>query len=423
MKNYPLLLLCIFLTPLFLHAQEDDMEVSEYSNAKVEVTPLPVFSKDPLDVGKKCFPVFDVLIDDDGIPLFADTLYAPDKSFKNSYLKALSKTTYTPAKMHGEPVPSLRRHAVYSYFYLYDSEEKITTLPESLWGFSPNAFMMGMSYEDYTFQLEIDENGVLTKGTSINTEGSAIGQKFIKNKIGQKLFSPAYAGEKPVPCTLRLYFGDDCRVPKVVTHTIGKSLGIAFDKCYSKKDVSDFQMKMDTMLRPISTTKKKYLKLKIQYGWSRTIRSVLPMEKGAITAEELWTLSQGMRLWIDCYERDENRRYDLANEDVSILISPDQTIEVIEKDFFLILYPNIKHISLPRAYRLERGSRALIEFSIDEEGFCSDFNVIRTTSNTIADVCIKALERFRFEPTLYKGKPVKVTVQFPFDDRMIITVL
>jgi len=423
MKNYPLMLLCFFLIPLFLHAQEDELEVSEYSNAKVKITPLPVFAKDPLKIGKKCIPVFDVLVGEEGTPLFADVLYAPEKSFKDSYLKALCRTTYTPAEMRGDPVPSLRRHAAYSYFYLYDSKEQITTLPESLWGFGPDAFMMGIFYESYTFELDIDENGVLTKGVSTTSKGTGMCKQFIKNKIGQKLFSPAYAGKKPVPCTLRLCFGNDYSVPNEVSKIIGKETGIEYGKWYTKENASSFQLKMDTLLRPIPVTEQRCIKLKIQYGWSRTIRSVLPMEKGVISAQELWVVSQGIRLWMDCYERNEDRRYDLANEDITIQISPDQTVEVSEKDFFLILAPEIRHISLPRAYQLEKGARALIKFSIDEEGCCSDFNVVRASSKTVVDACIKALKRSSFEPTIYKDKPVKVTVQFPFDDSFIITVL
>ena len=64
--------------------------------------------------------------------------------------------------------------------------------------------------------------------------------------------------------------------------------------------------------------------------------------------------------------------------------------------------------------REHRSGKALIEFTIDQQGIPRDFSILKTDYRYFATHAIIAVREWRFQPAMKNGRPVAARIRIPF---------
>lgn len=386
MKKYPLCLLLLCLASLCCG---QDVEFCDYRLPMLRITRLPVFAENPRYMAEDTYPVFDVLVNEFGQPVGAYPVYSPNKEMSLCYLESLKFRNYIPANECGQNVASLVRDTAAAYFYVSSSEVQLTRLPVSTLVIDRFIYELGQdNMRKLNFTVKIDAEGRLLEAKSSRSEWREFCDSFLNSKKGQVLFLPAYSGETPVPCELKLHIGDTVNVPR-------KVLKLA----EQKESESLFGS-------PVTETVEMQFKLHYnQYGVLTSIRLVGDQD---LSFQKMAAVLKGLRYW------SRESRGDCSSDVlVSLAVVPgEEEVRILDRQELVFQRPVMDDYTRPLVPYWDRGDKIMLTFDITEQGLTENVEVYVTTAKQLVEPCLRAARTWKFKPATYGGEPRRTRMTY-----------
>jgi len=389
-----------------LNYERAEVELCDYHRPSVQWAVLPVFPEDPLSVGDKCVPVYDVMLDPSGKAILAQPVSSPGKSFDVSFTKMLQFRKYEPATEKANPVVSMFRDVSFSYFYLKrDSEsEEITTLPQSIWAMESNLYLIGFyMHSKIQIEVDLDKEGRVVELRSLDLISHEAKRILYKGRFKKKLFIPAYAGEVPVKCTLIHVMGEQMTIPQQVKDKILCNEENLFQE---KSSVSE-------NAQP--------LKLKVCYDQDGFVSSIVTEDLAAADLRKLWVAMSQVRLYKAEVEdsSDEIMYHKSIYEDRVIFDSEKDKPAILSCEKIPFVFPEIVRRENPMFSFSSRMPElvdvGVMNFSVDEVGDVIDADLILCDDKWLNKNAKNALMKWEFKPALYEGNAVPSIYRITFD--------
>lgn len=171
----------------------------------------PVFSSNPLEMGKKVPVIADLVIGEDSKVKSYAEIYAPDETYEQPVILALGLTAFRAGHTEGKPVLGFIRQ-VFNDFIVFKPQEGVSA-PHPRWmvgqefvgviGSYPGFYHPDAGYAEFDLTIDADGQVIWAKGTDQYTDTIA---KDIFVAMGDRFpFFPARKGDEKVASKVKLF--------------------------------------------------------------------------------------------------------------------------------------------------------------------------------------------------------------------------
>jgi TonB family protein len=405
MLKFPIVtiwLLVSFLTGL--HAQEE--ELCEFDQPELIQEYWPVLPQSPKKAADGILPALDVFVGKDGAPLRFALMTKEYESQQALMAFTAESLRYNPGYACGEPVDSLHRHVVRTYFFPYGNTENMTTpialfsLPKDVLAPLQKANRYQRRVFNFTFVL--NEEGKATKIKGKTEVDERVVKVFIGKLLPKLSFKPAE--RDGVPVKVKMHFRIDLRAEFYPDH------------------LTDTPVKKPMPVRPSDPSKvdDKIHSVLLDFYGNGAVQNIQfltlmnrEMSLATLNAFRAWKIdtpglgrSDFGRMKVQFGFTEDSDRAVLVKEELGKFRSVPKIIKTVPPSY-------------PKILRREgvQGTVVLMIW-VDKTGKVARVKVTQSDHELFASAAATAVQKWRFKPGTIDGQPVTTRIRIPIPFRI-----
>jgi TonB family protein len=386
--------------------QAQDEVLCEFEQPELIQEYWPVLKQSPQKEADGVLPALDVFVGKDGVPLRFALMTTEYESQRELLSFTANSLRYNPGYACGEPVDSLHRHVVRTYFFPYGNTKNMTppvalfSLPKSVLAPLEKPTIFGRRIFNFTFVL--NEEGKATKIKGKSEVDEKLVEVFLSKLLPKLSFKPAE--RDGVPVKVKMHFRIDLRsdfYPDHLTDTpTSKPMPV------KPSDPSKVDDQIHTVLLDFYGN-----------GAVRNIQFLSLMNRemslATLNAFRAWKIdTQGLgksdfgRMKVQFGFTGDSDKAVLVKEETGRFQSVPKPLKMSSP-----VYPSVLR-------RAGAQGNVVLELWVNKKGEVARVKVIHSDHELFSEATLKAVNKWRFKPGTVNGQPVTTKVRIPIPFRI-----